>query len=92
MQTTLRLDRRIYQEAKAEAARGGMTMTRFLEEALREKLRKAGTGEARLREMPEFKIPAWFGSLKPYAKKIGGSHDMETIRRSMGQGIGRAKA
>lgn len=35
MQTTLRIDDRIYREAKAEAAREGMTMTRFLEEGLR---------------------------------------------------------
>ena len=92
MQTTLRIDRRIYQEAKAEAARVGVTMTRFLEAALRDKLRKSGLGEGRLREMPEFKVPAWFGSLKPYARKVSGRHDMETIRRSIGMGIGRAKA
>ena len=92
MQTTLGIDRRIYQEAKAEAARAGVTMTRFLEAALRDKLRKSGSGEGRLREMPEFKVPAWFGSLKPYARKVTGRHDMETIRRSIGLGIGRAKA
>ena len=92
MQTTLRIDRRIYQDAKAEAARTGVTMTRFLEEALREKLRKPGSGEGRLRETPAFKMPAWFGSLKPYAQKVGGRHDMETIRKSIGKGIGRSKA
>ncbi len=40
MQTTLRIDDQIYREAKAEAARGGITLTRFLEEALRLKLDK----------------------------------------------------
>lgn len=35
MQTTLRIDDRTYREAKAEAARRGMTLTRFIEEALR---------------------------------------------------------
>ena len=34
MQTTLRLNDEIFREAKAEAAREGMTLTRFLEEAL----------------------------------------------------------
>jgi len=40
MQTTLRLDDKLYREAKAEAARQGMTLTRFLEEALRLRLNK----------------------------------------------------
>jgi hypothetical protein len=34
MQTTLRINDAIFREAKAEAAREGMTLTRFLEEAL----------------------------------------------------------
>jgi hypothetical protein len=38
MQTTLRIDDATYREAKAEAARRGMTLTRFLEEALRQKI------------------------------------------------------
>ena len=36
MQTTLRIDDAIYREAKAEAARLGITLTAFIEEALRE--------------------------------------------------------
>ena len=38
MQTTLRIDDATYREAKAEAARCGMTLTQFLEEALRQKV------------------------------------------------------
>ena len=40
MQTTLRIDDRLYREAKAEAARAGMSLTRFLEEGLRLRLEK----------------------------------------------------
>lgn len=40
MQTTLRINDEIYREAKAEAAREGITLTKFLESALRLKLRK----------------------------------------------------
>lgn len=40
MQTTLRIDDQLYREAKAEAAREGITLTRFLESALRMKLGK----------------------------------------------------
>jgi hypothetical protein len=35
MQTTLRIDGATYREAKAEAARLGLTVTRFIEDALR---------------------------------------------------------
>lgn len=38
MQTTLRIDDTIYREAKAEAARLGLTLTRFIEEALRQRI------------------------------------------------------
>jgi hypothetical protein len=36
--TTLRIDQSTYREAKAEAARRGMTVTRFIEEALQQTL------------------------------------------------------
>ena len=38
MQTTLRIDDASYRDAKSEAARLGMTLTRFIEEALRQKI------------------------------------------------------
>jgi hypothetical protein len=40
MQTTLRIDDDLYREAKAEAARQGITLTRFLEDGLRLRLQK----------------------------------------------------
>ncbi len=40
MQTTLRIDDRLYREAKAEAAREGLSLTRFLEEGIRLRLEK----------------------------------------------------
>jgi len=40
MQTTLRIRDDLYREAKAEAAREGITLTRFLEEGLRMRLEK----------------------------------------------------
>jgi hypothetical protein len=38
MKTTLKIDDRLYREAKAEAARAGITVTLFIEEALRQKI------------------------------------------------------
>jgi len=44
MQTTLRINDDIYREAKAEAARSGMTLTRFIEEALKEQIGRVQNG------------------------------------------------
>ena len=44
MQTTLRIDDATYREAKAEAARLGVTVTRYIEDALRDRI--AGTRNA----------------------------------------------
>jgi antitoxin component of RelBE/YafQ-DinJ toxin-antitoxin module len=54
MQTTLRIDDATYREAKAEAARLGLTLTRFIEEALRERIASGRPGAAaRQREIDE---------------------------------------
>jgi len=46
MQTTLRIDDELYREAKAEAARQGISLTRFLQEALHLRLQKARSASA----------------------------------------------
>lgn len=54
MQTTLRIDDTTYREAKAEAARLGLTLTRFIEEALRERIAGSRAGAAaRKRQIEE---------------------------------------
>ena len=45
MQTTLRIDDATYREAKAEAARLGLTLTRFIEEALRQRIARSRKGD-----------------------------------------------
>ena len=47
MATTLRIDDQLYREAKAAAARQGITITRFIEDALRWKLRSGCAVHAR---------------------------------------------
>jgi len=49
MQTTLRIDDAVFREAKAEAARAGVSLTRFIEEALRQRLAEP-TDEAKMRQ------------------------------------------
>jgi hypothetical protein len=46
MQTTLRIDETTYREAKAEAARLGLTLTRFIEDALRQHVALSRQGSA----------------------------------------------
>ncbi len=55
MQTTLRIDDVTFREAKAEAARLGITLTRFIEEALRQRIAGGHTGDddARQRQIHE---------------------------------------
>lgn len=61
MQTTLRIESSIYREAKAEAAREGLTITRFIEEALRLRLRRPA---ARKNALPAYdsgvRVPAGY--------------------------------
>lgn len=64
MQTTLRIDDRLYREAKAEAAREGVTLTRFLEEGLRLRLEKKLTTTPaahlfRVYESKQQDVPTW---------------------------------
>ena len=47
MQTTLRIDDEIFREAKAAAARRGVTLTRFIEEALAARIHGNDTGVSR---------------------------------------------
>jgi len=67
MQTTLRIDDEIFRDAKAEAARRGVTLTRYIEEALQAYTRTPDTGgseeeerdrlmEALLRKTAHFRI------------------------------------
>ena len=69
MQTTLRIDDRLYREAKAEAAREGVSLTRFLEEGLRLRLeRKSAT-------------PAASHTFRVFEGPTPDSSDWDTIRR-----------
>lgn len=50
MATTLRINEALFREAKAEAARTGVTLTRFIEDSLRQKLGR----KARIANLPIF--------------------------------------
>ena len=54
MQTTLRIDDAVYREAKAEAAQEGITLTHFIEEALRLRIGTGKTTTPDPHELPSF--------------------------------------
>jgi hypothetical protein len=74
MQTTLRIDDEIYRQAKAEAAREGITLTKFIEEALELRLRQA-PALATPGELPVFRggplLPPDFGLVKAIKEAEG---------------------
>ncbi len=82
MQTTLRIDERLYREAKAEAARQGVTMTRFIEEALELRLKKRPAKGGQV-ELPTFGSEAGFSfspsELKDFARESENQYDLEKL-------------
>ncbi len=68
MQTTLRIDDNLYRDVKAKAALEGMTVTRFLEEGLR----------MRLRDSP--KTPDSIPDFRVYGEHTPGSQWKEVLR------------
>jgi hypothetical protein len=84
MATTLRIDDRLYREAKAAAARQGITITRFIEEALRLKLQSAAAVQAREPvALPTYAAGAGF----PYSPR-----ELKTLIQRSDAAADRAKA
>ena len=79
MQTTLRIDDALYREAKAEAARQGVTMTRFIEEALELRLKRRPVEGGQV-ELPTFGSEAGFNfspsELKDLARESEAQYDL----------------
>jgi hypothetical protein len=85
MQTTLRIDDELYRKAKAEAARQGITLTRFIEEGLRLRLRYHVPPDPS--EKPE--LPTFEGSgrgfafspdaLKALMRQLEQAHDLRKL-------------
>ena len=63
MQTTLRIDDQLYREAKAAAAREGVTITRFIEESLKLRLHRG----ARAGKSKQVSLPTFSGGGFPYS-------------------------
>ncbi len=71
MQTTLRIDDELFREAKAEAAQVGLTLTRFIEDALRLQL----TG---VRRAQKFNPKEWNAEFQRLLALVAGRQVRET--------------
>jgi len=84
MQTTLRIDDAIYREAKSEAAREGITLTHFIEEALQLRLGTGKTTTSGLQELPIFdsgvRLPTTF-DFKAEVRKAETASDATLVAR-----------
>lgn len=73
MQTTLRLDDKLYRRAKATAAEQGVTLTRFIEEALQLRLEKRPP--VQILDLPTFNSGQPFNFSAEELKKLGQDSD-----------------
>jgi hypothetical protein len=74
MQTTLRIDDDVYRQAKAEAARTGVTLTRFIEEALRDRVQRGSDLDAALADQERERDRLMEGLLQATAHFRVGKH------------------
>lgn len=84
MQTTLRIQDDIYREAKAEAAREGITLTRFLESAIRMRLGRSRAGASKGPHsfpiyVPEHPVTLSSAEMKRIAQEDELLHDMRKL-------------
>jgi hypothetical protein len=84
MQTTLRINDELYREAKSEAAREGITLTTYLESALRLRLGKARSlpaGEPHPFRVyvPETSVPLSNDDLRRIADEEQERHDLAKL-------------
>ena len=89
MQTTLRIDDQLYREAKAAAAREGVTITRFIEESLKLRLhRGARAGKSKRVSLPTFAGGGFLYSpeeLKALAQRTEAEADQRKIPAKRGR-------
>jgi HicB family len=73
MQTTLRLDDNLYRRAKATAAEQGVTLTKFIEEALQLRLEKRPP--VRTLNLPSFDSGQIYNTTPEELKRMGQESD-----------------
>ncbi len=84
MQTTLRIDDEIYRRAKAKAAELGLSLTRFLEESVEERLSRLDQPSPRHVELPSCDLggPTSVEELKRRIEEVTLEDDLRKLHGS----------
>jgi hypothetical protein len=81
MQTTLRINDEVFRSAKAAAAQAGVTLTSFIEDALRQRVAKGAVAQKR-GPIPTFdsgvRLPASF-NVETWIKEVDAQEDQHLI-------------
>jgi hypothetical protein len=89
MKATIDFDDVLYRRLKIVAAQHGRTVRELVAEGVRYVLNKPPEPAPATTDALAAR-PAWFGSLRKYARNADGDHSMTTIRKSIAQGRTRA--
>jgi hypothetical protein len=89
MKATIELDDALYHRLKVAAAQRGRKVKDLVAEGVRFVLHEQPPAPV---ASPTTQKPAWFGSLRAYAKNAGGHHDLASMRKSVARGRGATRA
>jgi hypothetical protein len=89
MPTTLRIKDEIYRQAKAEAAREGITLTHYIEEALLQRLKRKGT-PGRLVTLPTVTTAEGFSLNPAQLKALQQASETQADRAKVARRKGKA--
>jgi hypothetical protein len=86
MKATIELDDVLYRQLKAEAALRGRKVKELVAEGVRRVLEEPDADAPATSGTGPSVTPAWFGSLREYAKNARGHHDLDSMRASVARG------
>lgn len=93
MKVTVDIPDGIYRQVKAKSALEGWSVREVATTLFKSWVEQPGAGlrgtKAQAIGERESADPPWFGALRSYARRAGGRHDMEAIRRSIACGRAR---
>ena len=86
MKATIDLDDTLYRQLKAQAALRGRKVRELVAEGVRRILADPPSPSSPSAATKSTTRPAWFRSLRRYAKNAAGRHDLASMRASVARG------
>jgi len=88
MKATIEIEDSLYRQVQTEAALQGRNVKDLVADALRGMLQQSAEKSVAAPQAEWSTKPAWFGSLREYAKNAHGDHDLASMRASVARGRG----